>query len=273
VERTRRLAELAGVSVQVAQEACTRLSDRKRVERRRRAGTVVTGRARTRVVGLLISVEPDLPQPANVGWVIAQAFMLAAERHAHGFRQYLVREDAANGPALPDNLVQDLKDRALDAVLVGMVYSGIVRNYAPTSATPVHTIEPDDSGLAESLEDAARWLWRHDARRPALVLETVDAAPLMESAFSVACATFQMPLAPERVLRDVRSRIAQGKVVYERLMLGGESPDGLVIMDDMVGYGFLQEVASRGGPDRSAASIRAWSFRAVACHRAGTPRG
>lgn len=238
---TRRLAELTGVSVQVAQEACTRLSERGRVERKRRAGTVVIGRTPTRILGLLTAVDPSIPPLANPGWIIAQTFMHSIEQRDYRFRHYLVRIDSSGQPALPENLIHDLKSLTLDVLLVGAVYQEIAFPYVPPTI-PVYHLTPDESGLAESLEDAARWLWRLNVQRPAIVLEAADRAPFIEAAFSAACSAFRMPLAPDRIVRNAPSRIAFGKTVYRQLMDKGDRPDGLVIMDDMVGYGLLQEL-------------------------------
>jgi DNA-binding transcriptional regulator YhcF (GntR family) len=246
---TRRLTELLGVSVQVAQEACTRLADRKLVERRKRAGTIVTGRKRTRTLGLLTAIDPSLPQQANVGWVIAQDFMLASERRAYGARHYLCRT-VEGRLALPPCLVADIENRTLDAVLVGAVYADIVRQHVRTPV-PVFHLEPSESGLTESLTDAVRWLWRQGVKRPALVLELTAAAPRIERDFMSACASFKMKVAPDHVLRDSPSRIEYGKDVYRRLMRTGKPPGGVVIMDDMVGCGFIREVEAHGGPDLS----------------------
>jgi hypothetical protein len=246
--RTRRLAELLGVSVQVAQEACTRLADRGLVARRRRSGTVVTGRRSTGVVGLLVAVDPTLPQQANPGWIIAQEAMVAAQQYGLELRHYL-RCCTTDGFGLPDNLVADLKNRLLDAVLVGAVYADIVRQHVHTP-TPVFHLDPGVRGLAESVADAVRWLWRQDVVRPALVLEAVETAAVIESAFVAAAAGFRQAVREGHIVRNSPSRIEQGRVVYDRLMQGAAPPpDGVVIMDDMVGFGFLREIEARGGPD------------------------
>ncbi len=247
--RTRRLAELLGVSVQVVQEACTRLADRGRVERKRRTGTVVAGRMATGVVGVLTAIDLTLPQQANPGWLIAQEAALSAERHELDMRHYLLRE--ANGClVLPENLVADLNNRALDAVLVGAVYGDVVRQHVQTSVPIIH-IAVDNDGLTESVEDAVRWLWRDGVAHPALVLESVHVAPVIEAAFVAAATAFRLDIREGHVLRDTPSRIAQGKPVYERLFADDTPPDGVVVMDDMVGFGLLREIETRGGPEPS----------------------
>lgn len=245
--RTRRLAELLGVSVQVVQEACTRLADRGRVERRRRTGTVVRGRQPTGVVGVLTAIDLTLPQQANPGWLIAQEAALDAERYDLDMRHYLLRESTGR-LVLPENLVADLKERALDALLVGAVYADVVRQNIQTP-TPVIHIGVDNDGLSDSVEDAVRWLWRADVERPALVLESVHVAPIIEAAFVEAATAFRLDVRDGHIVRDVPSRIAQGKPVYDRLFAGDSPPDGLVVMDDMVGFGVLREIETRGGPD------------------------
>ena len=149
---------------------------------------------------------------------------------------------------MPANLVSDLLEGRLDVLVVGAVYEGIVRQNVPSSEVPVLHLNPRQTEALPAVEDAARWLWRRDCRKVGALVQSVPEAEQVTGCFAARCADFRMDAPAGWVRSGCESSIRAGRDLFRDLYCGEETPDGLLVMDDMVGYGLIEEARERGYP-------------------------
>jgi hypothetical protein len=236
---TEKLAGLLGVSQQVAQHALSSLADRNLVRRKPGLGTVVLQPRDVPVIGLLSVVGGAVSLTADVGWVIANDFINVMSRRGVEHREYIRHRESGDDQKLPPNLVDDLMDDNIDALMVGGVYEGIVRECAPASEVPALHLSPRQTESVPAIEDAVRWLWREDCRRVGAVMEPVEEAQEVARVFRRECGDFNIEVPAGWLQMDCTSSIPTGRQLFHDLFQGGEGPDGLLVMDDIIAYGLL----------------------------------
>ena len=238
---TSELAELLGVSRQVAQDGLALLAERNLVRRKRGLGTMVLEPQSPITAGLLVFVGQQVSLTADVGWVIANDFLGVMERRGWDHRQYVRRRQSRPPGKLPINLIDDLLDGTLDVLAVGTVYESIVQANAPSSEVPVVHLNPSQNEARNAIQDVARWLWRQDCRRAGVVVQSVAEAEHVLSYFNEAAAEFLIEVPSEWTFPGCQSSIGVGRRLFHDLYDTDEEPDGLLIMDDMIAYGLIEE--------------------------------
>lgn len=244
---TGELAGLLGIGRQTAQDALSLLVAMGKIRRRQRLGTFVADRPTRRSVGLLAAVDTRLPLQANFGWIIAQGFVHAAEERGFDHREYIVR--SPGGPdRFPESLRDDLMGGRLDVLLVGALAVSIVAAKYPGARVPIRQLDLR-TGLSSCVEDSVRWLWRRGCTDLALLLETTGREMLFRGVFEETCRAYGLPVHTDLIRLISASSVRAGHATYDEILGGpGVRPDGLIVMDDMVGLGLIEEAAARGKP-------------------------
>jgi hypothetical protein len=192
------------------------------------------------VVGGAVSLTAD------VGWVIANDFINVMSRRGVEHREYIQHRESRDGRKIPPNLVGDLMDDNIDALMVGGVYEGIVREGAPASEVPVLHLSPRQTESVPAIEDAVRWLWREDCRRVGAVMEPVVEAREVARIFRRECRDFDIDIPAGWLQMDCISSIQTGRELFRELYQGDDGPDGLMVMDDIIAYGLMEGAREAG---------------------------
>lgn len=242
---TVRLAEMLEISRQVAQDGLALLAQRNLLRRKPGLGTMVLEPRERPTIGLLAFVGGSVSLTADVGWVIANDFLHLMHRRGWSHREYVTPRRSRPPERMPPNLVRDLLDRQLDALVYGTIYESFVREKVPSNEVPTLYVNPDQKLALPAVDEAAQWLWRQDCRSVGILLGGSEHAGAVGERFRESCDEFGVDAPAEWFRSDCSSSIGAGRALFDELYGGQEVPDGLLVMDDMVAYGLIEEARER----------------------------
>ncbi|MFP4027320.1 MAG: GntR family transcriptional regulator [Candidatus Brocadiia bacterium] len=246
---TGELAELLGISRQVTQDALRALADRRRVRRKPRLGTMVLERPFGKSIGLLAAVAEWLPLQANFGYLMLQEFIRIAGQRDFDHREYITVRPSKGSPHIPQSVVADVRAEKIDVLLVGAITPSRVERALPSDSVPVILLEGNPPEVDHPLEDAARWLWREGCETVGTVRHGGEGGQKFEDRLREACSDFQLTVPDEHLFPNPGSSIEDGRKIFDKVYgRGGDTPDGMIVQDDMLAYGLIEEARDRNYP-------------------------
>lgn len=241
------VGKIVGTSRQIAQEALGRLADRGLLFRKRKAGTVVVEKRPWFTVSLLTRIDGDMPKPVDLGRRVLRDFIREAEARALGHREYACQPRGGQvrmHPGLRDDLVDDI----LDLVVAVAVDASLVTDSVRMLKSPVVQLGPE-AGVDEALTLAVGWLAQRGAVAPALIQAALPGLPDVRECVQDRARRHGLALSDERVLRPQARLVAEGRRLWHALFGDqSRSPDALIVMDDMVAVGLIEEGGACGRP-------------------------
>lgn len=245
---TRELADLMGVSCQVAHDALSLMVERNLLRRKPRLGTMVLDRPHGHSCALLAVVADWLPLRSNFGWLVMQEFVRRADARGLHHREYVTLRSREEGPELPRSLREDLRSERIDVLFLSAIHPSTVRRRMPSVSVPLVLMEAH-LGVGSVLGEAAQWLKDAGCESVGFLLHGDNEE--MEEEMRRFCEAAGLSLPAEWVMGGLRSSTEHGRQLLHYFYPEGEAgPDGLVILDDLVAYGFSEEARETGrGPD------------------------
>lgn len=244
---TGELAELVGVSRQVAQDALALMVERNQVRRKPRLGTMVLERPNGQNCALWAVVAEWLPLRSNFGWLVMQEFVRRADARGLQHREYVSVRSRDGGVSLPQSLREDLRSERIDALFLSAVHPSAVRREMPSESVPLMLLDVHMRKEAV-LKEAVNWL--ADAGCDSVGLAYHGGSDDARDEMRSFCRETGMSMPDKWVVADLASSAEAGRQLLHRLYPEGDAgPDGLVILDDLVAYGFSEESRETGrGP-------------------------
>jgi hypothetical protein len=237
---TVQLAEMLGVSRQVAQDGLALLAQRNLLRRKPGLGTMVLEPRETPTIGLLAFVGGGPSLTADVGWAIANDFIHLMDGRGWEHCEYVTSRQS-HPPAMPPRLTDDLLERRLDALVYGTIYESFIEENVPSSEVPALYINPEQTRALDSIDRAVDWLGRQECRNVGALFEVVPQVDEIAAHYVRRCRRRGMKVPSRWVQKGCGSSISVGRAKFHELYAGGEAPDGLLIMDDMIAYGLIEE--------------------------------
>ncbi|MFP4176639.1 MAG: GntR family transcriptional regulator, partial [Candidatus Brocadiia bacterium] len=247
---TGKLAERVQVSRQVAQDAMALLTERHRVTRKPRLGTVVLDRPEGRTCGLWGVVADWLPLRANFAWLVMQEFVQRGDTRGLLHREYVSVRSENRNPVMPRSLKEDLRRNRIDMLYLAAVHPSAVAREMPDVDVDMELLEGFDN-KKKAVRQAMRWLGDAGCSSIGVGGHSIDRERKDEYRELAASAGMEIP---DRWLVDeLGSSFQAGSELFHELYSQyEEGPDGVIILDDLVAHGFTDEGARRDrGPDPS----------------------